>query len=495
MADHDIPDDPFLERRLTTLALLPVPERPTLDDLAVRAPAEGEAAAGAAAGTDSIRRRSHRIWLLTGAAAAAVLLVVISVAAAVRSQDSGLASGIGPSLAGRAFVSVSVTDSGVPRTVPFDVPQQTPVTVTLSFAVDGGSLHASAGCNDLDARFTIEGDTLIVDDVERTERLCPGPYGGVDDWLTDVLASSPTLALDRNRLTLTSGATAIELLDREVAEPDLPLVGTVWRLESIIDGETVMSAQPLDASIQFAARPDPSTVDYAGNDGCRNFGGSIRWEGDEVAMVEWWYADDAATCSGGDHGAVIKAVMNPNLATTVDGSRLTIANRDKALVFRGAAMPVATSSPPMTTADPADAPTTTTVLARLEGPEAIGVLPGRRWEVESVVVDGVRTSAAPVTDRERAHLTFTLDPADPTWVAEAYDGCNGGGGRAAATGTTISFGGTGWEEMACPGIDDGVVATTVRSVLVGETTYETDGVTLTIRNGGRALELRNSGAT
>ena len=44
-----------------------------------------------------------------------------------------------------------------------------------------------------------------------------------------------------DELVLEDGATVITLLDREVADPDLPLVGPVWTVTAIITGDAVSS--------------------------------------------------------------------------------------------------------------------------------------------------------------------------------------------------------------------------------------------------------------
>lgn len=496
------PDDPFLERRLTTLGALPVPDRPSIDDLAGR-PITGEdsqlPATTAAGSADDGRRRSHRLWVLSGAAAA-VLLVVISIAAVVRSQDADVASGPAASLAGREFRSVSVTEDGAPRVEPQGT-TGSPVEVILRFDPDGESLGASAGCNILTASYAIEDNQLLVDDgVGTTQMACFGPIAGQDAWLGGILMTSPTLALDGDRLTLTSGTTVIELVDRNAADPDRPLVGSRWLLESVVEGESVASAGETAAYLRFTEEDSDTmgsdTLSFDGDDGCSGFGGTVEVVDDQFGMMERFSEVDGCP----DEDVILRAdafaaTFGPGATYEIEGSTLTITNGARQLVFRAEpeqpdVTEVPTLTPTSVPVDPTDPTPPTTAPARLDGSAAIEALPTRQWELESIVVGSVRTSAAPRFGTPRAYLLFVVEPDDPTWAVYANDGCNGGGGRASVTDTTVSFGAMVWTEMACQG---GVSFAAVQAVLSGDTTYETNGETLIVRKGDRTLALRNAG--
>ncbi len=57
-----------------------------------------------------------------------------------------------------------------------------------------------------------------------------------DAWFASVLEASPKVALDGDEIVLTTDDTVLRGRDKEVANPDLPLEGTVWTITSRIDG-------------------------------------------------------------------------------------------------------------------------------------------------------------------------------------------------------------------------------------------------------------------
>ena len=62
-----------------------------------------------------------------------------------------------------------------------------------------------------------------------------------DTWLSAVLTSRPTVTLDGDTLTLTADGTVITFVDRESANPDLPLEGTTWNVEGLVSNDAVSS--------------------------------------------------------------------------------------------------------------------------------------------------------------------------------------------------------------------------------------------------------------
>jgi heat shock protein HslJ len=150
-------------------------------------------------------------------------------------------------VAGRTFLSTSITDGGVDR----------PLVAGTRIRLDlrDGDLTASAGCNTMGARYHVDGQRLIVEQLSMTDMGCPAALGAQDTWLAQLLGAGPTIRLDGDELDLTSGTVVVRLMDRRVADPDRPLVGTAWTLESIIGGDAVSSvpsgAQP--ATLLFSS--------------------------------------------------------------------------------------------------------------------------------------------------------------------------------------------------------------------------------------------------
>ena len=134
---------------------------------------------------------------------------------------------------GRSFLSTSVIEDGRPREL---VPG---TRIRLVFA--DGRLQAQAGCNHLVGPVADDAGQLVVTDLEVTEMGCDQARHDQDAWLAALLVDRPRWTLEGDELVLRTGTTELRLVDREVADPDRPLAGTRWVVDSLIDGETVSS--------------------------------------------------------------------------------------------------------------------------------------------------------------------------------------------------------------------------------------------------------------
>lgn len=83
-------------------------------------------------------------------------------------------------------------------------------TVTLSF--DADNLAARAGCNTIVGTVSTADDTLTFDSqAASTMMACEPDLMAQDQWLTDFLASSPSLKVEGSTLTLGDDATGMTL--------------------------------------------------------------------------------------------------------------------------------------------------------------------------------------------------------------------------------------------------------------------------------------------
>lgn len=162
--------------------------------------------------------------------------------------------------------------------------QDTPLAgtgVSLDFTGDH-RVVARASCNTMSGEAAVEGDRLVVGNgLATTEMGCDQDRHAQDEWLDGFLTGSPAIALTGERLTLTAGdGTALELTERSVADPDRPLEGTVWTVDSLVDGETA-SSTPAGAT--------PATVEFADGrvtvfTGCNGGSGTYRLDGDTITV-------------------------------------------------------------------------------------------------------------------------------------------------------------------------------------------------------------------
>jgi heat shock protein HslJ len=230
----------------------------------------------------------------------------------------------GAPLEGTEWLSISVTQDGADR------PLVDGTRIRLSFA--DGQLGASAGCNTIGGGYRIEDGRLVFEGGGMTEMGCDDERHAQDDWLSAFLGSQPSISQEGDMLTLTSGGTVIGLQDREVAEPDLPLTGTTWTVESIISGDAV-STVPGNA-VATLAFTDDGRVDV--DTGCNIGSGSYEVTDGTLRVRDVMTTLIGCDGAAGQLEAAVTAVLNAGeLDYAIDAGSLTLMAGDQGLGLRG----------------------------------------------------------------------------------------------------------------------------------------------------------------
>lgn len=192
------------------------------------------------------------------------LLVVGVCLLAAAACGSRAGSGGVTDLRGKTFLSTGVSENGLPKQLVAGT------QIRLSFNEDGTQIGAHAGCNHMGGPARIENGRLVVGDLAMTMMGCDGGRNEQDSWIAKVLTDGPSVRLSGSELTLSRGTTEIRLLDRTVADPDRPLVGTRWVVDTVIDG-AVAGSTPQGAEASLVINPDGA---FRGNSGCNQMGGN-----------------------------------------------------------------------------------------------------------------------------------------------------------------------------------------------------------------------------
>ena len=221
------------------------------------------------------------------------------------------ASGLG--LDGRQFLSVDVTVNGVVR------PLVAGTRIRLTF--NGGSLSATAGCNHLSAGYRVDGGRLVVDQMGMTEMGCDPARHDQDSWLSAFLGAQPLVRLGGNDLVLDGGATIIRLLDREIAEPDLPLTGVRWFLTTIVEGGAAMSVPDgVQATLELT-----DDGNFSLHAGCNQGGGHYTLAGNTITFSDLLLTRMACDEPRGSVEAAVLAVVDGGpLTVTIEANSLTL---------------------------------------------------------------------------------------------------------------------------------------------------------------------------
>ena len=261
-----------------------------------------------------------------------ILVAVIVITAACGPGDAGSGDGEvrAADLDGRQFWSASVSEGGVDR------PLVDGTRIALRF--DGGNIGASAGCNSIGGTYELQPNgVLVVAELVMTEIGCDAPRHRQDEFVIAVLTASPVVSLTGDVLSLTADDVVIELLDREVADPDHPILGTRWAVTGFVHGDVASLMAVAEAGwILFA---DDSTM--TGYDGCTDFtaavevsdgsiGGPVEGDGEIQFGLREPGQGSAANCPvPRDYVDSFDEIFaTSDVSFTIDGPNLTLLNRD-----------------------------------------------------------------------------------------------------------------------------------------------------------------------
>lgn len=273
-------------------------------------------------------RGSAAVWWVLTAAAVLFLGACGTPTSAGSANDHDDAPGSGSdtlaaTLAGRTFLSTAV----IGRELVADT------TVRIEFGEAGPeqSVRLSAGCNSLFGIAQWTGrDHLVVSNMGGTEMGCPEPRMAQDDWLGSVLQAGVDVGVDGSTITLKGTDATVTLLDREIANPDRPLVGTQWVLNGIIsgsgDGASVASV-PNDIDASLTVWADHLEV-FNGLQWLASPGGvpgeAITVGDDTVRVPEMLTGDSVLCLDGGSDCYVDMSVLGHDFRYEITAARLTV---------------------------------------------------------------------------------------------------------------------------------------------------------------------------
>jgi heat shock protein HslJ len=250
----------------------------------------------------------------------AVLVTLVSLLAACYAPGAGSPP---PSLDGRTFLSVTVTENGAPR------PLVGGTRIRLAFAA--GRFSASAGCNQMGGSYRVDAGRLVVADLATTDMGCDPARHDQDSWLGTLLTGRPAVRLSGNDLALQRESTIVELVDRRVADPDRPLVGSTWQVESLIDGQTVSSV-PAGVAATLVFQPDGR---LAIESGCNSGSATYTVEGQTLRLSSIALTKRACPGPAGDLEQAVLAVLGATpLSHTIEANALTVSAGDRGLGLR-----------------------------------------------------------------------------------------------------------------------------------------------------------------
>ncbi len=197
----------------------------------------------------------NRLWDMRQSVIALAILASLLLVACGAGSSPGASSSPGTSggVAGRTFLSTAVEGQTL-------VPGS-----RIRLAFENGQLSATAGCNTMSGAYRIEIGTLRAPQLATTEMGCDQRLMAQDQWV-GALFDGASIALDGNSLTLARNGVKVTLLDRVVADPDRPLLGTRWVVDGLLSGGTAQSV-PAGATAALTFHDGGVDIDTGCNSG------------------------------------------------------------------------------------------------------------------------------------------------------------------------------------------------------------------------------------
>ncbi|MEU4290922.1 META domain-containing protein [Kribbella sp. NPDC026596] len=164
------------------------------------------------------------------------------------------------------------------------------------------------------------GGSLWIDGIGGTQVGCQPPLRDQEEWLKTFLTSQPNWRLNGDELTLTSGSTTITLLDRKIAEPDVPLDGVRWEVVTIITNAYLRHHRyhAEQAWISF----DGGRL--TGWSGCSELSGTVTRNNTELTFGNVATTGHTCTAETAAMQAAMLATLEPAVSYTIDYNQLTL---------------------------------------------------------------------------------------------------------------------------------------------------------------------------
>jgi heat shock protein HslJ len=201
-----------------------------------------------------------------------------------------------------------------------------PDTAVVSLGFADGQASGRSACNSYVGGYTAEDDgSLSFDAIGGTEMACEAPLMSLESVYLSALGAVTSFSI-----TSSPSGSTLELVGEEgtlsffeeVPPQPLPLVGTTWTLDSVYAGDAVSSTIAGTRTTMVLA--DDGSL--SGSAGCNTYSGTYTLDGDALtvgalATTKMACADDVMA-----QEAAFLAGMQGVAASSIEGSRLTLAD-------------------------------------------------------------------------------------------------------------------------------------------------------------------------
>jgi heat shock protein HslJ len=198
----------------------------------------------------------------------------------------------------------------------------------ISLSVTGSEFSGRSACNLYGGTAGIAGASLAFEDMGMTDMGCEGAVMDSESAYLRALAAVTGWRIADGRLELLGPAVPL-VFERAPEVPISELVGTVWVLETVIEGDEA-----------FSAVGDPATLilnddgSLSGSTGCRSLDGSWTLANGQVFLPEL-SADGRCSADLAVQDSIVVNVLGDGFTPSVDGGVLTLTSMgNEGLVYR-----------------------------------------------------------------------------------------------------------------------------------------------------------------
>lgn len=270
------------------------------------------------------------------------LVAVVAVLAACGGTDDGATSsttagdgapeegGADDAVLGRTWVLDALTVDGE------DATAEGGSVPTVSFTAEG-EVSGSGPCNQYFGSYVRDGESVEIAGLGWTEMAClDQSVMEAETAFFDALATVTTMAVVDGRLVLDGPGARFEWVEAAPV-PDAALEGTVWELDTFVDGGLDGAASSTVAGTEVTLVVEGSQV--SGNAGCNSYSGEVAVDGDRFTVGPLAQTFKLCNEPAGVTDQETRFLERLGGVTTwsVEGARLTLTADDGAgLSFRAA---------------------------------------------------------------------------------------------------------------------------------------------------------------
>jgi heat shock protein HslJ len=208
-------------------------------------------------------------------------------------------------------------------------PGYTPIAGSrLQLGFSPGEFSFNAGCNSYSGPYSVCDGKLCVAELGSTTIGCDAARQTQDEWFVSFFSAEPQLDIAGAALTLQGAGATLELLDQELADPDRPLTGRVWSIDTFIQGATASSFPMLTA---------PPTLEFGNDgtltvfDGCNGGSANYTRDGQRLTLSSLGFTEVACSGTRATEERVHAVIAEGELIVEIDAKRLTLTHGDSGL--------------------------------------------------------------------------------------------------------------------------------------------------------------------